>query len=162
MNTIAPRDQFKPIRIEENLVVKYNGQQSSSEHSRALTMWHSSFRGSGQNGIDFRIILWKIIVFRPFLFQEKEMRSARRLLLTPALSGILNRFSVEIYLFFQPRSPAEILKLTPQRQHPSQLVGFAVFWSQRRVFQVRSAFIRLNTQSISYFPDYRLQAVNCF
>ena len=25
MNTIAPRDQFKPIRIGENLVVNYNG-----------------------------------------------------------------------------------------------------------------------------------------
>ena len=24
MSTIAPRDQFKPIRIEENLVVNYN------------------------------------------------------------------------------------------------------------------------------------------
>ena len=25
MSTIAPRDQFKPIRIGENLVVNYNG-----------------------------------------------------------------------------------------------------------------------------------------
>jgi len=25
MNTIASRDQFKPIRIEENLVVNYKG-----------------------------------------------------------------------------------------------------------------------------------------
>ena len=25
MNTIAPRDQFKPIRIGENLVVNYKG-----------------------------------------------------------------------------------------------------------------------------------------
>ena len=25
MNTIASRDQFKPIRIEENLVLNYNG-----------------------------------------------------------------------------------------------------------------------------------------
>ena len=35
-------------------------------------MWHSSFRGSGQNGIDFRIILWKIIVSAISILGERE------------------------------------------------------------------------------------------
>ena len=37
-------------------------------------------------------------------------RSARGMLATPALSGILNKFSVEMYLFFSPKSPTAIVK----------------------------------------------------
>ena len=38
MNTIESRDQFKPIRIRENLVVNYEGWQclSTDEHYRAI------------------------------------------------------------------------------------------------------------------------------
>ena len=61
-------------------------------------------------------------------------RFARRLLSTPALSGTLNRFSAEIYLFFPPKSPTEILKLTPHRRHASEVEGFATLFGVRKEF----------------------------
>ena len=44
-------------------------------------------------------------------------------------------FQVKMYLFFPPKSPTEILKLTSQRRHASELAGVAALfqWSQRRV-----------------------------
>ena len=52
-------------------------------------------------------------------------------------------FQVEIYLFFPPKSPTEVLKLTPQRQHASEIGTFADFVGVREEF-FRPALIRLN------------------
>ena len=50
----------------------------------------------------------------------------------------LQPFQVEIYLFFPPKSLTEILNLTPQRRHASELEAFADFFrSQRRVLSSR-------------------------
>ena len=55
----------------------------------------------------------------------------------------------EIYLFFPLKSPTEILKLTPQRQHASEIAAFADFFGVRGVlssrihsFGVREEFFR--------------------
>ena len=40
----------------------------------------------------------------------------------------LQPFQVEIYLFFPPKSPTEIFKLTPQRWQASELAAFADFF----------------------------------
>ena len=48
-----------------------------------------------------------------------------------------------MYLFFSPKSPTEISKLTPQRRHASEPAGFAaVFEVREKLF--RRALIRLN------------------
>ena len=60
-----------------------------------------------------------------------------------ALSGVLNRFLVKMYLSFPLKSLNEILKSTPQRWHASELVGFAVCFGVREEF-FRPAFIQLN------------------
>ena len=56
----------------------------------------------------------------------------------------LQPFHVEIYcLVVSPKSPTEILKLTPQRRHASELAAFAHFFGVREKF-FHLAFIRLN------------------
>ena len=69
-------------------------------------------------------------------------RTARRNLPTPANSEILNRFPVDMYLVFPPLSLTEILKLTPQTRHASELAGFVAFLQSQEIF--RPALIRLN------------------
>ena len=64
-------------------------------------------------------------------------RSATRILSTPKL------LQVVIYLFFPPKSPTEVLKLTPQRRHASEIRAFADFFGVREEF-FRPALIRLN------------------
>ena len=56
-------------------------------------------------------------------------------------------FKVEIYsVFFPPKSPTEILKFTPQRQHASEIGGFADFFGVREEF-FRPVFIPLNLKT---------------
>ena len=55
----------------------------------------------------------------------------------------LQPFQIEMYLLFPPKSPTEILKLTPQRWHASDLVGFAAIFGVREKF-FRPTFIQLN------------------
>ena len=63
-------------------------------------------------------------------------RSARRIFSTPALSG-------RNILVLSPKSPTEILKLTPQVRHASEIAAFADFFGGREKF-FRLAFVRLN------------------
>ena len=78
-------------------------------------------------------------------------RSARRSLSTPALSGIFNRFSVEIYLIFPPKLPTENLNLTPQRWHVSELSGSVASFGVREFEEFfRPACNRLNLVTESY------------
>ena len=52
----------------------------------------------------------------------------------------LQSFQVEIYLFFPPKSPTEIWKLTPQRRHSSELAASVnFFWRRQR--RVLSSYI---------------------
>ena len=67
-------------------------------------------------------------------------RSARRIFSTPALTG-------RNILVLSPKLPTEILKLTPQRQHASELLTFADFFGVREKF-FHLTFIRLNLLTI--------------
>ena len=62
MNTIASRDQFKPIRIEENLRLNYNCQYCS--RTDAITpssiLFYSSFQRNPY--LAFPYLFWNIFV----------------------------------------------------------------------------------------------------
>ena len=56
-----------------------------------------------------------------------------------------------MYLFFPPKSPTEILKLTPQRRHVSELAGFAASFGVREFKEFfRPAYNGLNLVTVSY------------
>ena len=81
-------------------------------------------------------------------------RIARRILSTPAHSEILNRFPVKMYFVFPPQSATEILKLTPQTQHVSELAGFVAFLQSQEIF--RPTLIRLNlVNALNRFREQR-------
>ena len=63
----------------------------------------------------------------------------------------LQPYQVKIYLIFPPKSPTEILKLTPQRRHVSELAA-CLLQAMLTFFEVReeffpTAFIRLNLET---------------
>ena len=121
-------------------------------------------RGSGQNSIDYRRIT------ECFDFDRLSCSCLRGLVLSASKKKLffvhrkifqnvdpvqhqdvsskgllrefcqLQSFQVEIYLFFPPKSPTEIWKLTPQRRHSSELAASAnFFWRRQR--RVLSSYI---------------------
>lgn len=82
-------------------------------------------------------------------------RSARGMLTTPALWGILNKFSVEMYFFFLPaKSPTEILKLMLQTRHVSEISASLLFLESEKHFCVALPFKAILQLYCTRFHDY--------
>ena len=97
-------------------------------------------------------------------------RIARRILSIPANSEILNRFPVEMYLVFPPWSRTEILQLTPQTRHASELAVTRDFSSRINSTQLSKCIESISwatltdltgffsrEETVNWFDQWRLQ-----